>query len=829
MPHACPMHAPCVPMHAPCTQHARHMHTRCACLVATVCLLHLLWWQGVFLLPRPLRRPRRYHAELSLDADEAQLLHLFAALDATARLAATLTALLWPLAFAARLFATLRRAPATPAAPPATPPAAPPAAPHAAPPIAPHATRRAAAPPAVSLEELLRAASLLPRYEGGSAALLLPAGLPPAARQHLEVCAHAHECAEEDAAAVEAAAAAVEAEEAEVAAKPAAVAAAEAAMEAAVEAAMEAAMEAGCVLDCSPDASLCVLGHHPPPAAAALAGFVAQRTPAFPFGLLATKPPAQALCAALEAEAVRAARGAAPRAYTARLMLSAADATEAAVRLCLVRWHARTHPLTAASSAAAAAKPVILMVGGGPRLGSTWLLAGLPTANLRLEALPSPAHADTHAHAHAHADAADTAGQADAGSSERDDDEVGDVAGDEVAAAALQAALRSRLAALCEVGTDGVRRCACAAVVIETVCGASGAVRGGAGWRAACDEYGVLLVAEETTCGLGRCGPLLPALAWGMRPHVTCVGEALGGGYCSVAAVLWEAAAFGKEAMPFPSTATLCNDNLASHVGLATLAALRARAPRTERDASAFCDGVRATLAHASSFSVRGCGLRLRVRLSRAAEARLMAAARAATASGGDSGGGGGVPRVTEAWPANLILHASLLAQHKLRCRPSAADPRVLLLEPPAVGLRATTRHVADALLRCDALLCSAAGCAQLVSLVGAAQKCVSRVKNGCLLSRGTYPPLWSHGRAARNGVDRTAYSTRQKKMSFVTYHTQRISKNIVHCGATATLEKIAGGRLGSAISLAAGATRARKARRWLRFGPAAYSVYGLV
>ena len=29
--------------------------------------------------------------------------------------------------------------------------------------------------------------------------------------------------------------------------------------------------------------------------------------------------------------------------------------------------------------------------------------------------------------------------------------------------------------------------------------------------------------------------------------------------------------------------------------------------------------------------------------------------------------------------------------------------------------------------------------------------------------------------------------------MSFVTYHTQRISKNIVHCGATATLEKIAG------------------------------------
>ena len=32
-----------------------------------------------------------------------------------------------------------------------------------------------------------------------------------------------------------------------------------------------------------------------------------------------------------------------------------------------------------------------------------------------------------------------------------------------------------------------------------------------------------------------------------------------------------------------------------------------------------------------------------------------------------------------------------------------------------------------------------------------------------------------------------------EKKKSFVTYHTQRISKNIVHCDATATLEKISG------------------------------------
>ena len=79
------------------------------------------------------------------------------------------------------------------------------------------------------------------------------------------------------------------------------------------------------------------------------------------------------------------------------------------------------------------------------------------------------------------------------------------------------------------------------------------------------------------------------------------------------------------------------------------------------------------------------------------------------------------------------------------------------------------------------------------------------RVKKNivCILlhetSSGFSPPsatkIRRMGRAARNGVDRTAYSTRQKKMSFVTYHTQRISKNIVHCDATATLEKIAGAK----------------------------------
>ena len=82
--------------------------------------------------------------------------------------------------------------------------------------------------------------------------------------------------------------------------------------------------------------------------------------------------------------------------------------------------------------------------------------------------------------------------------------------------------------------------------------------------------------------------------------------------------------------------------------------------------------------------------------------------------------------------------------------------------------------------------------------------------------SSGFSPPsatkIRRMGRAARNGVDRTAYCTRHKKKPFVTYHTQRISKNIVHCDATATLEKIAGAKARlSNILLVAGATQALK------------------
>ena len=67
-----------------------------------------------------------------------------------------------------------------------------------------------------------------------------------------------------------------------------------------------------------------------------------------------------------------------------------------------------------------------------------------------------------------------------------------------------------------------------------------------------------------------------------------------------------------------------------------------------------------------------------------------------------------------------------------------------------------------------------------------------------CLLLHNTFggfsPPAATKirrlGRAARGGVDRTSYSTRHSKTRpYVVHHTQRISKTIVHCDATAALD----------------------------------------
>ena len=89
-----------------------------------------------------------------------------------------------------------------------------------------------------------------------------------------------------------------------------------------------------------------------------------------------------------------------------------------------------------------------------------------------------------------------------------------------------------------EIGPENV-----IAFVAETVVGATtGAVPPTPGYfrgvRALCDRYGILLVADEVMCGMGRTGTLHAVEQEGVVPDLMTIAKGLGGGYQPIGAVL---------------------------------------------------------------------------------------------------------------------------------------------------------------------------------------------------------------------------------------------------------------------------------------------------
>jgi taurine--2-oxoglutarate transaminase len=96
-----------------------------------------------------------------------------------------------------------------------------------------------------------------------------------------------------------------------------------------------------------------------------------------------------------------------------------------------------------------------------------------------------------------------------------------------------------------------------AAIILETVVGTNGILVPPPGYlpgvRALCDEFGIVLIADEVMAGFGRCGEWFAVDHWGVTPDLITFAKGVNSGYVPLGGVVISdpiAATFADRAFP---------------------------------------------------------------------------------------------------------------------------------------------------------------------------------------------------------------------------------------------------------------------------------------
>src|SRR5262245_12501579 len=116
-------------------------------------------------------------------------------------------------------------------------------------------------------------------------------------------------------------------------------------------------------------------------------------------------------------------------------------------------------------------------------------------------------------------------------------------------------------------------------VVLETIQGGGGIIEASRGFwqdlRSLCDRHGILWIADEVQCGLGRTGRFFAFEHAGVVPDVTALAKSLGGGKCAMAAMITRRKIYMK-AYGRPKTALIHGPATFGGIGEACCTAIEA-------------------------------------------------------------------------------------------------------------------------------------------------------------------------------------------------------------------------------------------------------------